>query len=365
MKEVIVHPLPRLRGEIREVPIPIPADDEVVIKVVVAGSNVKDWSHITALNIAANSGDDIAGVVYSMGTSVQKTAEFRVGDRVAAFHRMLTPGGAYAEYAVAPAHTTFIIPHNISFEEAATLPLVTLTAAISLFRRQGLPPPWDPLSSSSEPLPLIVYGASSALGAFAIKLARLSNIHPIIAICGASHEIVDPLLDFSQGDRIVDYRKGIDAMKASVKDALGGLEARHAFDAISSDRTWVPLAQILHESATSGPFQVSVVTGANRYDDPDIPSSVDLLYTYVGVGHYGEYKPTMPKQPVDKERVKFDVEFAFLFYRYLSRLLARGNIRGHPFEVIPGGLAGVEEGLNKLKNGEARGIKYVYRVSSE
>ncbi|KAK9370460.1 chaperonin 10-like protein [Lipomyces kononenkoae] len=363
MKEVIVHPLPHLRGEIREVFIPIPADDEIVIKVVVAGSNVKDWSHITALNIAVNSGDDIAGTVYSMGASVQKTAEFRVGDRVAAFHRMLTPGGAYAEYAIAPAQTTFIIPQNVSFEEAATLPLVTLTAGISLFRRQSLPPPWNPRPPSSGPLPLIVYGASSALGTFAIKLARLSNIHPIIAICGASHEVVDPLLDFSRGDRIVDYRKGIDTMKASVKDALGGLSARHALDAISSKGTWVPLAQMLHESANSGPFQVSVVSGANRYDDADIPSSVEILYTYVGTGHYGEYKPTMPKQPADKAIVKYDVEFAFVFYRYLSRLLAQGDIYGHPFEVIPGGLAGVEEGLNKLKNGEARGVKYVYRVS--
>ncbi|KAK9482827.1 chaperonin 10-like protein [Lipomyces starkeyi] len=350
MKEVIVHPLPSLRTEIRDVPIPVPADDEIVIKVVVAGSNVKDWSHITALNIAVNSGDDIAGVVYSLGAIAQKTGEFRVGDRVAAFHRMLTPGGAYAEYAVAPAHTMFIIPDNISFEEAATIPLVTLTAAISLFRRQGLPPPWSPLPASAGPLPLVVYGASSALGTFAIKLAKLSNIHPIIDICGASHGVVDDLLDFSRGDRIVDYRQGVEAMKMVVKDALAGLEARHGLDAISSKGTWVPLAQILHSSATSGPFQVSVVAGSNRYEDEGIPSSVEFLYTYVGSGHYGD-------------SVKFDVEFAYIFYRYLARLLARGDFSGHPFEVIPGGLAGVEQGLNKLKNGEARGVKYVYRVS--
>ncbi|KAK9385177.1 chaperonin 10-like protein [Lipomyces mesembrius] len=338
MKEVIVHPLPRLRTDVRDVPIPVPTDDEIVIKVVVAGSNVKDWSHITALNIAVNSGDDIAGVVYSLGASVQNTGEFRVGDRVAAFHRMLTPGGAYAEYAVAPAHTTFIIPDNISFEEAATIPLVTLTAAISFFRRQGLPPPWSPLPASAGPLPLIVYGASSALGTFAIKLAPLSDIHPIVAICGASHGVVDDLLDFSRGDRIIDYRQGVETMKTTVKDALAGLEARHALDAITSKGTWVPLAQMLHGSATSG-----------------IPSSIELLYTYVGGGHYGSYKPSMPKQPADKDSVKFDVEFAYVFYRYLSRLLARGDFCGHPFEVIPGG-------LNKLKNGEARGVKYVYRV---
>jgi NADPH:quinone reductase len=41
MKEVVVHPLPTLTTEIREVPIPIPALNEVIIKVIVAGSNVK------------------------------------------------------------------------------------------------------------------------------------------------------------------------------------------------------------------------------------------------------------------------------------------------------------------------------------
>lgn len=41
MKEVIVHPLPTLTAEIHEVPIPVPEPNEVIIKVWVAGSNVK------------------------------------------------------------------------------------------------------------------------------------------------------------------------------------------------------------------------------------------------------------------------------------------------------------------------------------
>jgi NADPH2:quinone reductase len=41
MKEVIIHPLPEIKGEIHEVDIPVPKPNEVVIKVVVAGSNVK------------------------------------------------------------------------------------------------------------------------------------------------------------------------------------------------------------------------------------------------------------------------------------------------------------------------------------
>jgi NADPH:quinone reductase len=75
-----------------------------------------DWAHITAKRISVNSGDDIAGTVYALGKYAEASGEFHIGDRVAAFHPMLTPGGAYAEYAVAPEHTVFHIPINISFE---------------------------------------------------------------------------------------------------------------------------------------------------------------------------------------------------------------------------------------------------------
>jgi NADPH2:quinone reductase len=63
-----------------------------------------------------NSGDDIAGIVHEIGKNVRKAGEFSVGDRVAAFHPMMSAGGAYAEYAVAPRHTVFKIPENVGFE---------------------------------------------------------------------------------------------------------------------------------------------------------------------------------------------------------------------------------------------------------
>lgn len=60
-----------------------------------------------------NSGDDISGIVHEVGENVD---EFKVGDRVAAFHEMLQPGGSFAEYAVAWKHTTFFLPKGTSFE---------------------------------------------------------------------------------------------------------------------------------------------------------------------------------------------------------------------------------------------------------
>ena len=80
---------------------------------VVSGSNPKDWKMADARPHALNQGDDIAGIVEKVGSRVY---EFKPGDRVAAFHEMMTPHGSYAEYAIAWAHTTFHIPQETTFE---------------------------------------------------------------------------------------------------------------------------------------------------------------------------------------------------------------------------------------------------------
>ena len=148
--------------KIIDTPIPTPQDKEVVIKVVVSGTNPKDWKYplwyvlsvvgfvrpaevrdtyiLHRKNLPHNSGDDIAGIVHSVGKDVY---EFKPGDCVAALHAFGTENGSFAEYAVAPDWTTFHVPHNVSFEEAATIPLAGLTAAIALYVDMGLPAPFN------------------------------------------------------------------------------------------------------------------------------------------------------------------------------------------------------------------------------
>jgi NADPH:quinone reductase-like Zn-dependent oxidoreductase len=185
-----------------------------------------------------------------------------------------------------------------------------MTAAVSLYQLQGLPAPWFPRSSVAPKMPLIFYGASSSLGCFAIKLAKASNIHPIIAICGSSTHYVSTLLDPSKGDAVVDYRQGPEKMKEAVTKVLCGKEAKHALDCISANGTWIPLSQMLVPGG-----QVSVVSGANKYDEAEIPEGVEIKYTYVGLAHSGAYLPSMPKQPADKEGVKGVPDFAYVFFR--------------------------------------------------
>jgi len=112
MKEAIVSP--DLSIKIIDSPIPKPGPGQVLIKVICAGFNPKDWKYPFFTQKPGNTGDDIAGEVAEVGEDV---FEFKPGDKVAAFHEMTTSGGAFAEYAIAPASTTFHLPKKTSFEE--------------------------------------------------------------------------------------------------------------------------------------------------------------------------------------------------------------------------------------------------------
>ena len=118
MKEAIVAKGPKV--SIHDTPVPTPNADQVLIKVIFSGSNPKDWKR-PDMGEPHNSGDDISGIVEAVGENV---TEFKKGDRVAAFHEMMTPHGSFAEYAIAWAYATFHLPKRTSFEEVCDLNLV-------------------------------------------------------------------------------------------------------------------------------------------------------------------------------------------------------------------------------------------------
>lgn len=73
MLELLIHPGPKT--ELIESPVPTPNDDQVVIQVIVSGSNPKDWKRPEWLDVHINQGDDIAGLVHAVGKNV---TEFKV-----------------------------------------------------------------------------------------------------------------------------------------------------------------------------------------------------------------------------------------------------------------------------------------------
>lgn len=101
--------------------------------------------------------------------------------------------------------------------EATTIPLAALTASVAVFRNLGLPTPWNPATKST---PFLIYGASSAVGSYAIRIARNSNIHPIIAVAGKGSQYVETLLDRTKGDTVFDYRNGPEETVRQIREHL-------------------------------------------------------------------------------------------------------------------------------------------------
>jgi NADPH:quinone reductase-like Zn-dependent oxidoreductase len=156
----------RERLELLEVPVPKVPPDGVRIHIRAAGVNPVDWKlregrleprfpHVFPVVI----GWDAAGVVDEVGPGV---VEFAAGDEVIAYCRKHFVGeGTYAEYVTVP--TTFVArkPDRLSFEQAAGLPLVGLTASQALFFAAGL--------VAGERV--LVPAAAGGVGSLAVQLA--------------------------------------------------------------------------------------------------------------------------------------------------------------------------------------------------
>ncbi|KAK9234448.1 chaperonin 10-like protein [Lipomyces kononenkoae] len=345
MKEAIVYG-PHLRVKIVDVPIPIPGDDEVLIKVEVSGSNPKDWKVPVYGRHALNSGDDIAGTIVSVGKSV---LEFRHGDRVAALHKIGSPHGSFAEYAIAYAYTTFHIPDSVTFEEAATIPLTSLTAGYGLWDILGLPTPWRP---ATEDIPLLIYGASTSVGSYAIKLAKLAGIGPVIGVAGAGAQVA---LE-AGADFVVDYRNNDDiagCIRAHLKKDQTLL---HALDTVSGGGSYQHVLKAfepglgLHRSIKAVEpgveSKLCLLLAEGRYDD------IDTTKTKFGIAQVANAHGT------DAARR----DFAYIFYRQITKWLQEGKFSGHRFMVVDGGLDGVAKGLKELKDGKVSGCKNVFRI---
>ncbi|PGH20813.1 hypothetical protein AJ80_03440 [Polytolypa hystricis UAMH7299] len=345
MKEAFVSKTSNdeFRVELRDSPIPKPNADQVVIRVVAVGLNPKDWKYTLAE--PSNQGDDIAGYIHSVGEDVR---DFRPGDRVAAFHEMMNPHGGYAEYAVAYSHTTFHIPESTSFEEAATIPLAAMTAALGLFFDLQLPSPWTP---ASKPTPLIVYGGASTVGSFAIKLASLANIHPIITVAGSGIPSIQPLLDPSKGDAVIDYRKGDESVITSLRAALKGAKATIALDAVSEHDTIRNLSHVLEPEVG----KIALILPAKEVEKP-----VTQITTYVGSVHSDDNVFMKDTPRFGKLGQK---EFGAVYFKFFARGLEGGWFSGHPHRIVEGGLEGLANALSNMRAGKVSAFKYVVRIA--
>ncbi len=237
--------------QLAEVAKPVPKDDEVLIKVYAASVNAADWRMMRAdpflvRLIAGLSrpkrfpilGADIAGRVEAVGRNV---TQFKPGDEV--FGDVFASGfGGFAEYKCAHEHELALKPSNISFEEAAAVPLAGLTALHGL-RDYGR------VRAGQS---VLINGASGGVGTFAVQLARHFGAE-VTAVCSAgkaeqarllgAHHVIDYTQeDFTRSGRrydvilavngnrsIFDYRR---ALSPEGRYVMAGGDATQLFQAL-------------------------------------------------------------------------------------------------------------------------------------
>lgn len=163
------------------------------------------------------------------------------------------------------------------------------------------------------------------------------------------------LIDESKGDIILDYREGneqlVQNLKAAVQNA--GAKVEYAFDAVSEHGSYENICQVLDHKTG----KITLVLPGKDYKE--IPETIERSITYVSAAQVGtDPDPWQKKTGMQTG----NEEFAMAYFRYFARGLQKGFFKGHPYEVVPGGLAGIQEALQKLKDGKASAVKYVFRL---
>jgi NADPH:quinone reductase-like Zn-dependent oxidoreductase len=198
--------------EQKEVVKPAPAENEVLVKVLATSVNAADWHLLTAdiflvrLQMGLLKpkytilGCDIAGRVEAVGSAVK---QFKPGDAV--FGDVFGHHyGGFAEYVTAPESSLAMKPANLSFDEAAAVPLAAKTAL------QGL----RDLGHIQSGQKVLINGASGGVGTFAVQIAKYYGAD-VTAVCstgnvnmartlGASHVIDYTKEDFTQNGQQYD-----------------------------------------------------------------------------------------------------------------------------------------------------------------
>jgi NADPH:quinone reductase-like Zn-dependent oxidoreductase len=182
---------------VRDVPVPRPRADEVLVHVRAAAINPKDtfirkgrFKRFTGSVFPIPTGFDFAGEVAQVGTGVTDTP---VGEAV---YGMLDgwQGGACAEYVAVKAGRFCKKPAGVSFDEAAALPLVSLTALQALRNRAGI----------AAGMQVCINGASGGVGSMAVQIAKIMGARVTAIGSQPNHDHLAAL----GADRCIDYRHG-------------------------------------------------------------------------------------------------------------------------------------------------------------
>ncbi|TFK79449.1 GroES-like protein [Polyporus arcularius HHB13444] len=342
-----------------EAPIPRPGPKDVLVKVISAGLNPLDWKLVDSQFSAFIksypfiSGTDGAGILEEVGADVTTLVK---GDKILFQGFFVNESATFQQYCLVPAAITAKIPDNISFDQAASVPLGLATVVLALYnhdpntdksalglrlpdthRSLRFTPPWaEGGTSQFAGKPAFIIGGASSVGQYALQIAKLANFSPIITTASPRN---GSLLTSLGATHILDRTLPTSAILAELPKLTAGNPLEFVFDAIASADT-----QALAYQAVAPGGSVVVVLPEN------IPAAL--------------------KKPEDKKKVSGvagNVHFPQnrkcgeeLFAR-LTEWLEKGIIKPNKVEVLPDGLAGVPEGLARLEAGKVSGTKLIAR----
>ncbi|KAJ3807217.1 MAG: GroES-like protein [Lentinula lateritia] len=320
---------------ISTVPILKPGPGQLSVKVITAALNPADWK-LQTLGVfiqkyPAVLGTDIAGDVEDVGEGVEG---FSKGDKVFGQGFLVNEMGGFQQYILIPADIVGKIPSNIDYAQAATIPLGFTSAAVGLLREQpggaGLNPNFD-LKVNLSGQSAIVVGGSTSVGQYAIQLLRLLGYNTIIAYASARH--ADYLKSIGATDVIDRAEVPADDLAEAAKK-IANAPIKIAFNAVGDKDSRTACIDAIVEGG-----QVADVNPQSKDVDP---GNGKRIFPIFGGSHHPPHK-----------------DFNRILWKTLPKLVQEEKIVPNRVEKLPNGLAGIDEGLQRLKAGKVSGVKLV------
>lgn len=310
---------------INEVAMPTVGDHDVLVAIKAASVNPVDFKTrngmtkaIVKIDFPMTMGNDFAGEVTAVGNAI---THFNVGDRVYGRPRT-TRTGTYAEYIAINEDELAVIPNNLSFVEAASIPLVGLTSYQALVEQLHIKPNDK----------LFIPSGAGGVGTIAIQIAHILGAKVATTVSANSMAIIKPF----KPEVVIDYRK---------QDFS---EVLHDYDAVYDTRggdDLVKSAQILvpHKILTTvGGFPNRKWAKAAK-----LPLSKQLLISFLS-------------RKVTKATNKANVEYKFFFMRpsreqlnQLTQWIEAGKIVPVIDKVFA--FADAQQALDYVETGHAHG----------
>ncbi|KAJ8612482.1 hypothetical protein MRB53_037411 [Persea americana] len=338
--------------ELRSRPTPKPAGNELLISVKSVALNPADHimrdlglflpPHPTVI------GFDLAGVVLEVGDDVptagQDGSSFHIGSRVAAYAAFYWKSchadyGAFQEMCLVPWQHAVLLPEDMPWNEAATLP-VAVQVPLSAWDAMCIPRVAARESQLEKKEVLLVWGASSSTGSMGVQSARTMRDDPaspfaaVYATAGASN------LDYVRSlgaDRVFDYKHPQVVQEIVHAANAEGLVIRHCFLAMGElAKCQAVLSPFVVPHAPELKAQVSKIVSA-----PPLPADAESV----------EGIQALFVQPSMIESLRL-AQFQYWLGTWLRRGLIRGSVNPSPKVTIVGrGLQAINAGLDRLRDG--------------